>query len=311
MDLKSDLKQSLGYVGITLISLTIANIIFTQPFLIINKMFDNFFSTLPLGFMQIISSCIYTCSFIMAIIVGALLFKDGVKFLVPIQKINLTYTVHAVYLGLGVALGANSAINAISSWLSKINVDISAPSISASSTNATNVALLFISYALLPAIFEEILFRGIIMQPLRKFGNGFAIITSSICFGIAHGNFTQFFAALFVGLFFGLVTVRTGSIVTSSIIHLLYNSIGVLSSIAYTNPALIAPLNIIFLSLPLMALYAGLILRLKFGKVFWVPKQYGLHMSAGLVFTTVFTSIPVVLMLILYLYQIAQNIIIT
>lgn len=75
-------------------------------------------------------------------------------------------------------------------------------------------------------IVEEIMFRGILLPRLLPFGEGFAILTSALLFGLFHGNFSQFFYAFAIGLIFGLVICRTGKLRYTVILHVLLNFFG-------------------------------------------------------------------------------------
>lgn len=88
--------------------------------------------------------------------------------------------------------------------------------------------------AVLPALLEELVFRGFIMQPLRRYGDWFAIITSALIFGLVHGNMTQAPFAIFAGLALGYVNVVTGSMWTNILLHFCNNLVAVLSSFALT-----------------------------------------------------------------------------
>lgn len=79
--------------------------------------------------------------------------------------------------------------------------------------------------AIIPPIVEELLFRGMILHSLRRFGDGFAIVGSAMLFGLYHANFVQIVFAFIAGLVMALVVVRTGSLWTSIIIHFMNNSI--------------------------------------------------------------------------------------
>lgn len=85
--------------------------------------------------------------------------------------------------------------------------------------------VVFIQAAIFAPIFEELWFRGLVMESLRPYGNGFAIFVSAILFGFTHGNFAQVFYATVLGIFLGYLAVSTGSIVTTTIIHAMFNSI--------------------------------------------------------------------------------------
>lgn len=84
--------------------------------------------------------------------------------------------------------------------------------------------VLFIQVAIFAPIFEELWFRGLVMESLRPYGNGFAIFVSAILFGFTHGNFSQVFYATVLGIFLGYLAVSTGSIVTTTIVHAMFNS---------------------------------------------------------------------------------------
>lgn len=59
------------------------------------------------------------------------------------------------------------------------------------------------------AIFEEIIFRGIILENLKKYGELFAIIVSAVIFGLMHG--IRFGHSFIAGLILGFIYVITGT----------------------------------------------------------------------------------------------------
>ena len=50
-----------------------------------------------------------------------------------------------------------------------------------------------------------------------------AIITTAILFGLFHANFSQFFYAVALGMIFAYVTLKTGTIKYSIILHIVVN----------------------------------------------------------------------------------------
>ncbi len=72
-------------------------------------------------------------------------------------------------------------------------------------------------------IFEELLFRKLLVDNLSKYGEGLAITVSGFAFGLFHGNFTQFFYATMIGLLFGYIYIRTGRIRYTIILHMMIN----------------------------------------------------------------------------------------
>ena len=85
--------------------------------------------------------------------------------------------------------------------------------------------ILFIHMVFAAAFFEELICRGVLLDALKPYGNGFAIIVTGFFFGIMHGNFQQFFYAFVLGIVFAYITIQTGSILAATILHALFNSL--------------------------------------------------------------------------------------
>ena len=85
------------------------------------------------------------------------------------------------------------------------------------------------SVAIIGPMAEELVFRGIIYSGLRRSGRVFAaIVLQAVMFGFMHMNFNQMFYATALGIFFGLLTEITGSILPSFFAHFLVNFTSVL-----------------------------------------------------------------------------------
>ena len=72
-------------------------------------------------------------------------------------------------------------------------------------------------------ILEELIFRKFMLDRTRAYGEKTAIIFSAVCFGLFHGNLTQFLYAGCVGLFLGYVYCKTGKVLYTMIMHMLLN----------------------------------------------------------------------------------------
>lgn len=85
-------------------------------------------------------------------------------------------------------------------------------------------SIVFSCIAVLLAPFvEEMLFRKILIDRVRKYGDVTAIMLSGIMFGLFHGNFTQVFYAAGLGLLFAFIYVKTGKIHYTIILHMMVN----------------------------------------------------------------------------------------
>lgn len=74
-------------------------------------------------------------------------------------------------------------------------------------------------------ICEEIIFRRLLLIPLRRLGDFPAALLSGLVFGLYHGNFDQFAYAAIVGFFYAVIAIRRNSILPTVILHSLNNFI--------------------------------------------------------------------------------------
>ncbi len=82
--------------------------------------------------------------------------------------------------------------------------------------------------AILPAVVEEFLFRGVLFQGFRNCGLFKTAVLTSLMFALAHGNLNQFLYAFVFGLFMAYLVEATGSIYSSMLVHMALNSITVI-----------------------------------------------------------------------------------
>jgi sodium transport system permease protein len=81
-------------------------------------------------------------------------------------------------------------------------------------------------FAVLPALCEELAFRGFIFGGLsRDNGTLRAILVSSLFFGFSHGVLQQSMTATTMGLVLGIVAWKSGGVVCGIVIHVLHNGL--------------------------------------------------------------------------------------
>lgn len=136
------------------------------------------------------------------------------------------------FAALGFCIMASLATDFAGSFFESFG--LSAPQVSPGIPKGVlGIAVSVVSVAVIPALIEEFVTRGIILGALRKFGDGFAIIVSSVLFGFMHATAQQIPFGALVGLALGFVAVKTGSIWLGVGIHAAINSISLL--INYTS----------------------------------------------------------------------------
>jgi sodium transport system permease protein len=94
-----------------------------------------------------------------------------------------------------------------------------------------NLWLLLLLIAVVPAVCEELAFRGFILSGFRHLGHRRrAIIYSALLFGLTHGILQQSLIASLVGMVLGYLAVQSGSIVPCMVFHLCHNALAIVNS---------------------------------------------------------------------------------
>jgi len=84
----------------------------------------------------------------------------------------------------------------------------------------------WLAFALVPALCEEIAFRGFVLRGLHaRFRPRNAVFLSSFFFALFHMNVFLLAPTFVLGVVLGLLTVRSKSLLPAICFHLLYNSI--------------------------------------------------------------------------------------
>lgn len=181
------------------------------------------------SFQMIFSTlCTVICIFVPFLIIYALYSKGDrdkcFEFGKPVSKKAFLLAVSAglmvCFVSDYIASGFNCFVSAFG--VSFADIDQKAPS------SITEFLLFTVECAVVPAIVEEFAVRGVIMQPLRRYGDRFAIVMSTVIFAIMHGNMMQIPVALVAGFALGYFAIATNSIWTSVAIHFANNFFAVI-----------------------------------------------------------------------------------
>ncbi|MDD2376046.1 MAG: CPBP family glutamic-type intramembrane protease [Clostridia bacterium] len=145
------------------------------------------------------------------------------------NKTSIKMSIDWIFMGLLVVTGIQFIISILTNENS--NFDIT-KLIGADFTSIIGITLFIIQIAILPAIFEELLFRKAMLTVLSKYGNLVSILITSTCFALMHQNITQGVFAFFMGIILGFITIKTKSVIPAIIIHFLNNFTAAISIIA-------------------------------------------------------------------------------
>lgn len=96
------------------------------------------------------------------------------------------------------------------------------------------VALNLLLGGVIAPLAEEIMFRKLLLDRLRPYGEGFAMGASALCFGLFHGNLNQYLYAFVIGLVLAYVVLKTGRLWQTVLLHALLNltSVGLVPLLA-------------------------------------------------------------------------------
>ena len=89
-----------------------------------------------------------------------------------------------------------------------------------------NNPLKILVMVILAPTLEEVIFRKMLIDRTRRYGEKLAVILSAVTFGLMHQNLFQFFYAFGLGLVFAYVYVRTGKLRYCIIFHACINFLG-------------------------------------------------------------------------------------
>lgn len=101
--------------------------------------------------------------------------------------------------------------------------------------NSGLVANLIIITTIAP-IFEELIFRKLLIDRTIKYGGTISVLLSGLLFAFFHGNLNQFFYAFLLGGFFAIIYIKTGQIKYTIGLHMIINFIGSVVSLFVSQP---------------------------------------------------------------------------
>jgi membrane protease YdiL (CAAX protease family) len=133
----------------------------------------------------------------------------------------LSQALESIAILVGVGSGANL------DWIARI--------LAAASPAGLLLAILVIGG--LAPVGEELFFRGFMLTRLRRvWSAGPAILVTAIAFGVIHGEWVHGVLATGIGIYLGLVTERSASVIPAVICHVANNGASVALSAALGSP---------------------------------------------------------------------------
>jgi membrane protease YdiL (CAAX protease family) len=142
-------------------------------------------------------------------------------------------------------------------------------------TSVFEASFVIFVVAIIPALCEEILFRGLVQKSFeQKFKPYFSIFITSLFFGLYHFNPYGLVALVALGFYFGFAAYKSDSIFVPMILHFINNFLAVIAFLVLGSDELMGT-NIKHDSSVLPQIFVFLItLALFTGFIFFVTKSY-------------------------------------
>lgn len=150
--------------------------------------------------------------------------KHEIKSKLGLYRVSISGTVAAIVMGFAI-IPFISLINSISMLFVK-NVTDEKVAVAA---EKYPLILMLIGLALIPALVEEFIYRGIYFNTYKKIGILQGAMIAAFLFALMHGNLNQFAYAMVAGFLFAMIDNAGGSIFYSVIIHVIINGVSVVS----------------------------------------------------------------------------------
>ena len=178
-----------------------------------------------------------------------------------------------------------------------------------SATMQVDTLSMFLYMGVFAPVFEEILFRGLVLRTLEPYGKKFAIVGSAFLFGMFHGNVVQTPFAFLVGLVLGYAAVEY-NICWAMLLHMINNLVFSDMLVRLTNQLPVAWADGIFCGIigvcVLVSLILGIVHRRKVVEYLstrrihpWCLK--GFFTSPGIIAFTLFMLMNMALMFLMQL----------
>jgi uncharacterized protein len=218
----------LGFVGLQFV------VFFALGFLgLADNYMDNLLFQTAFGIVYSVV-CVFLPFFVVALLMDQKKRSEALLFGKPYSTSLMLIAVPAGFM---FCMAGNYATNMLVTLMESFGVTLSAPETPVPSS-PLGMIMFVIQIAFIPALIEEFALRGVIMQPLRKYGDRFAILMSAIVFALMHGNMVQAPFAFIAGLTIGYFVIATGSIWTGVLIHFANNLFSAVLSLVSGNSSM-------------------------------------------------------------------------
>ncbi len=176
-------------------------------------------------------------------------------------KFKKIYILVIVLVGFGTFFGLSGVNDYFVMFLEKFGYKPDIITLPPKSFLSVAGSILFI--AILPAVVEEFLFRGIMLKGAKNLGSLQAVFVTALAFSLYHMSPAQTIYQFVIGVIYALIALSSGSIIPTTILHFLNNFVIIMLNYFCPTFMLSGWVKIVLTIVGLIMTAIGLILALK------------------------------------------------
>ncbi len=295
---KHRLREDAAYIGILLLAV--------EGFsFYLGDLLHSFASVVSISEMWYLAcyALVYTMMFVIPAVLVSVFAGHRYFPLSPAKRVNALDAFFGVLVAIGGCMLANVIASYVAAFLELLGAE--RPAMPAFlQPNLPSLLMNLLVFAVLPALVEELVFRGYVLRVFRAYGDWFAVLVSSLLFGFMHGNIEQIPFAIVVGFLLGWLYVMTDNIWLPVAVHFGNNAFATL--LDYASIGMKDTQHTVFFTVTVLLLLVlglvsfGVLLSQRSALLRRLPRRGSLGLGAR--FGALFSSVPFLLCLAVYLY---------
>ena len=183
---------------------------------------------MPLSYVLVCGS-VCVLRYIVPAIVFFKVTKLPKKVAFPVSKRRVDLLGHSIIIMLLIMMIGRVTTHICAEVFSWVNVD-ALYSVVFFSFEPGTIAAAFVFNCIAIPVVQELLFRGLFLQSFRQFGDLFAVLATAVISSLCFYDFSYYWQVVICFIVLGVVTIRTGSILTAIIMSIISHSLNFILS---------------------------------------------------------------------------------
>lgn len=168
-----------------------------------------------------VSSCFSALAIAVAVVFFLSISGEKPMPLIGETKRGFAFVPVALLVAAGMFMGLGSVNGIIAGFFKSIGANVS--EISVPLDSGWHLTVFVFVLAVLPAVAEELFFRGVILSALKNAGKAAAILFSALCFSLYHCSVSQLAYQFVYGAFLAWLAITANSIIPTILAHFINN----------------------------------------------------------------------------------------